>query len=369
VFSRKKRAQALGIPYRDPLFYLGKRKEMIRSVIFVLLGCFMWAASYRPIVIVPGFGGSVLLGERAERVWPPSPQSFLGSGWQDRLAIGRPVHVYPPGDRRGTALTTPLTRRILGTGFYEDLMGALEKRRGVHPVSYDFRLIGEAVYTERFFSEFRAYLESLGKSDVFCHSLGGLVVHHFMVSHVSSEWKREHIDRIVFLNVPFGGSVSILGHVLNGFTMDVPGIGLRVPIRGLHAFPGFQWCLPNRHGSEEIVLVSKKERYSVFNMTMLFGEDDRRVYERHILPRLSTIEESPGVNTFHLVCSGTETPRLLDPEGGNGYGDGDGLVPSESLMIPNRWRDDNSHVFVRLDGKHTEILSDPVLIRMLLEMS
>ncbi|NDE14335.1 hypothetical protein EBZ80_05325 [bacterium] len=336
---------------------------------FLLLPLCLFVSAYRPIVILPGFGGSVLLGADGSRVWPPSPPSFLGTDWQDRLVIGRPVHVYPPGDARGTALTTPLTRKILGTGFYEDLMDALAERREVRPVSYDFRLIGEAGYTARFFSGLEAYLESLGRSDVFCHSLGGLVFHHFMVSRVSEEWKRRHIDRVVFLNVPFGGSVSILGHVLNGFAMEIPTLRLRIPIHGLHTFPGFQWCLPNRYGSGDVLLVSEKESYSVYNMSMLFREEDRRVYERDIVPRLWTIEESPGVNTFHLVCSGTETVRRLDPIGGNVYGDGDGLVPSESLMIPNRWRDDNSHVFVRLDGKHSEILSDPILIRMLLEMS
>jgi pimeloyl-ACP methyl ester carboxylesterase len=240
------------------------------------------------------------------------------------------IRTSPIGDSDAVLQETWLSRIILRNRFYTPFLNHLAGRIIQFP--YDFRLLLDKNYLDRLFSEYQTFFITNPRLyTIFCHSLGGLVFHDFLLRHPEVH---PYIDSIVYINTPFDGCELPVRYISGN-----PHPFLR-SVRGLPLFGGFYWCLPWRDGSRE---------------DMITNPHIRNLYKTDLLPRKKNRLRPLAVKTF-LFHSRLPDRRI-----------GDGVVPYDSLTVPlNHWPD----VVVRSfpDTKHSSIMQDPAFLNNCAEL-
>jgi hypothetical protein len=341
-------------------------------------------SAFTPLVIIPGFGGSILVNKKnKESIWPPSSTKLLDSSWikslkleynENKLVPTIPTETYPIGDTKGIQIITPITKLILGSEYYYNIIKSFEKSRPTHAISYDFRIITDHAYQEKLFNDMTKFIEKTGKSTFICHSLGGLMFHYYLCTHVSKEWKDKYIDSVIFINVPFGGTVSIIEYLINDMELTIPLFFKKIKLDFIKSFGGFLWCLPNPElFGDDIILTNNDISYSAKNITLLFNNlEIHKTYNQQIKPLHKFIKKSPEVNTFHLICTNLNTTKSINIKNNiihKNFMEGDGVVNLKSLTAPLKWNDDKFHVFIKLKGHHTDVLSEKHLIETIFNIT
>lgn len=312
------------------------------------------------VLVIPGMGGSCLFNDRQEKVWP-SIKTLISSPQDLKITCMGGICTSPSTPAPPGVDDAILTRHwMLGT-FYAPLLKTLrEETPHVRTIPYDFRMVMDPSYLEGFYKDLDKYFASeSGQNIVFCHSLGGLLFHDYLAS--SAERSRG-VDKVVYINVPFDGSVIPVPFILKrpeGVTGRLLG-----RIENIHQFGGFYWCLPS---SEKKIFRVNGIDYNAGSIRLLLDPTIRPLYDL-LLERKKSLCLPPNTRQVWLfsstLCSPTPSFYDFDTMNHTSVIGGDGAVVASSL--DPRWSHMcNKEVF---EGEHTMILSDPGFLQRCREM-
>jgi pimeloyl-ACP methyl ester carboxylesterase len=315
----------------------------------------------KPIILVPGFAGSLLV-KRGQEKYRPSifSKEILDNRWVNLKALTAPPterwrkdmyysikkangkvigfdNIPPdlyPHDIGGTQgikdlipefqyLSTKQKEKLNSAYYYRyfnDICIALEKEGYADHVSlyglpYDFRLILDPIYRESMFDYFRKVIDHgvrLGgdKAVVISHSLGSLVFKWFISTHPQYQ---QLIDVWISINAPFAGSHHSLKVVLCG---DHYNPLLKTTIREeLARNSGLIACFPNDLGfdRDEILATIGDKNICISNYNT-FADADNISFQIHrdlFLPYLDIIKQPIAVRTHAIISVDNVTDSIF----------------------------------------------------------
>jgi hypothetical protein len=342
------------------------------NYLYLLFGFFFIPIHMYSVVIVPGFGGSVLYDTQKKiRVWPPYPSirtsRALDIDCQDVCTSVSPLTTLPLGDVDGIDVGTAISYLLTKNSFYKPLIRKIQTttKASVFALPYDFRLIfpGSDYFTQ-WCQDVKHFLETHNERHILvCHSLGGLLIYRFLVTYTSAEWQRKYISRIYFLNVPFGGTPETVYAMLRN-VLETP---FQIPfhnfiIPSFQYFAGLQWCLPHSSFSSPILRING-EWYTPKDMPTLFQKYDIRLYNRKLLAPCEPLH----IPSFVIYGSQLNTTSFMDWDSKVClYEDGDKVVPRRSLLFCQEFLDPESTFYIEVQGmQHGKITDCFPLITML----
>lgn len=322
-----------------------------------ILGCVCIQAFRHPSlnsIIVPGMGGSYLYLQN-HRVWPsPFPQH-----WNHLCSIGKDAITSGEIGPIGGILTGDwMSRAIFGNSFYSPLIQSLPGQ--VHGFPYDFRKIMESSYLESLYDRYQDFFQRHPENRyiLYCHSLGGLLMHDFF-SHRPALLR--HVEAIVYINCPFDGSLMPLPYMLGNIKATLPIPSALLPSSEcLSRFDGFFWCLP--WSDPDRVLISSSS--GTMRSKDLFSH--RPGYKEFLLPRKQQrLHALPATRSLLFYSQASfSTPEAFALDGKHQTTKkGDGAVSEQSLTLPLRTWSPAPHHRCFPDTDHCSILSDPDFLR------
>lgn len=301
-----------------------------------------------PILLFPGFGASRLMqGEKI--VYPPRLHEYVLNfkGWKHTIIENTNLSTLPFGD--SIALDLPIEPLFQTINYYKHLIDI----PNVYPIPYDFRIIDKHAYLHSFHNRVREYIEQFEVPVVLlCHSTGGLVAHWFLHNQ-PIEWRKKHIISVFHINVPFGGVVTALENCIKKHTRINRYIGRTI----FQSFGATVLNLPNVASlNDSILFVNGNSTDDYLAYLNLDSLNERRSNASDILE--SYTHSVDGVET-HVVYSTTKSnitlyrihcnesksvsfvpylkPTTLCEMIDGEFGEGDGLVPLASLLVPKVW--------------------------------
>lgn len=258
----------------------------------------------RPIVVIPGFGGSVLVkqGQTHKRVlgrqvlhnrwmqmYPFMPKKAFE--WKHDMAYGvardpgtkkiiglngyseRGISAYDLGGTRGIKDIVPeflflgdtyrdTLNDIFHFRYFHKLCDRLytegyEDYKNLVGIPYDFRLVLDPAYRTWLFDVFRVFLEDVRQRNgglpavVVTHSLGGILLKWFLEGE-TAEWIEENISKIVMISPPFGGASFALRAVMSGDHYIK--MFHKTAKEELQRNSGIIMCLPNEAGDGKFII-------------------------------------------------------------------------------------------------------------------
>lgn len=302
----------------------------------LLLVLFPWLSYSYHFIIVPGIGGSILYNDQSRKIWPPNLIQFNPNSFRHPDDILRTTGRV--GDPDSIRIDTGSVYAFTKNTYYTGLIDNLSKSNKVSAFPYDFRYIHLPDYYLHLYSSYKRYIEDHfqrtgEKSILIAHSMGGLVMQHFMNKFLTRAWMDRHLERIYFLNVPFGGSPAALyllaDHIVGKDDQQGPLMRMVLTISNMRSFGGFYVCLPTTSG---YYLRWDGDMYSYKNMDDFFTGDMAWVYEMSkpfhryaVRPPLipHVVVHSYGKNTTIYKDYDNDISRETD---------GDGLVSTASLL-------------------------------------
>ena len=358
-------------------------------------------ADRKPVVLVPGFGGSGIDATIDGDTYPGRPwwcakkrKSFhiwfnifelLSQECQfEELTLPYNAtaksfaHTHPGvtltatdfGGTKGVDFLERVGNTAIGlTSYLSRMIKSLEGvgyKSGVdvHGAPYDFRLPpDEPVYLASLRSLIEdTYTKNGGKKVVLvAHSFGCINALELLYQ-MDADWKATYIDTFVPIAGPWIGTSKSLRAVLLGTDFGVNFLGISILSRRIiqgaaKTFPGLLWMLPAAGERWEDTVVAKvgNDLYTADNVTALIREvglhdtaDAYEVIKERREERLTL--PPPGVSVTCMYGSGVKTegtysffeydeitPGKVPPRIDNV--DGDGTVPTRSLGVCKEWID------------------------------
>uniref|UniRef100_A0A6C0HUN3 Uncharacterized protein n=1 Tax=viral metagenome TaxID=1070528 RepID=A0A6C0HUN3_9ZZZZ len=314
-----------------------------------------------PVLLFPGLGASRLL-LKGKDIYPPTLNEYAlhYQHWKKMMTEERKLETYPLGDRRALDLCIPYFHN--NVNYYTKLVQDPQ----VYTIPYDFRQLDNEPYLTNFYDILRKYIESFPRPVHFlCHSSGGLVAHWFL--HRQSEaWRKQWIDTVTHVNVPFGGVVTVLEHCVRDDTVMNRYLG-----RGVFSAMGATiWNLPDTRYLHHPVVTyngeTVKDYFDFFQIKDLY----RRYQENQ--PIIDSFKSPTGSQTYIMyatTCPPNQTLEQLAVVSSSWttkkktsswniqsvYGPGDKVVSLSSLLVPQVWKDPNTHFFPMPDMEHSNI--------------
>lgn len=335
------------------------------------------------IIIVPGMGGSVLYNLKNKKIWPPDisinlKELNMNFDKNNDPNIETNINI---GNILDIKIDNPTTFILTKNIYYSNLIKSLQNdKHNLYSFSYDFRYILFKNYQQILYKKFKNFIEEKFNNDekliIVCHSLGGLVLHHFLTTFVDEIWYKKFISKIYFVNVPFGGSSLSLYTIMDSIEKknekeslsknnQIVSV-LNKKIKDLYLFSCFYMTLPI---SNEPILRKNDIWYNTRNMKDIFPYNAKinKMYElfenEHTLNRLNGI----NIETNIIYCIGKNTTSFLDYESGLSLSsDGDGLVTKNSMIIPKLWKTNPNLISVE-NMEHSNINNHLPFIRMISE--
>lgn len=344
----------------------------LRWILTPLFGCM--ASAYR-FVIVPGLLGSVLYKDSKKQIWPPS----LRFDPMD-LGIDHDFDHLPDFHRTIKNIGNVDSIRIdcqtlyffTKTIYYSNLIDHLQtQNHEVYGMPYDFRFVHLDYYNKQLYTEFKNFIEKefeKNKKERFilvAHSLGGLVTHQFLTSFVDRFWIKRYIQKVYYVNTPFGGCPNALftlldnlfdNKLIDGTSMNNHPILSNVKIRNFHMVGGMYVCLPLlnypiiKQNNEWMMTKDLDKMFSLHPHTQF-------MHDRVIRDIFPTRRKSVNMEQVAIYGSEVDTGVAIDYDSHLlCKTSGDGLVPVESLTFPTVWR--HKPHFVEVVGQeHSRINS------------
>jgi pimeloyl-ACP methyl ester carboxylesterase len=248
-------------------------------ILFILLLYFRMHVGFKPIVLIPGFGGSKLIDNCP--IPPPAvrkpPGQFIPFGsslrtaieppirnndfinlnlfdneWEDKfllrydrnagLSIDDHIDVHDFGGVDGVRnlcndcdkidgffnhfFKVEVINKVYNYKYYDTLITRLEEKGYVASVDlfgapYDFRKIMIPEYFEEYLRKLRNLIETsydINKKPctLVAHSIGCLVTYIFLVEYSDALWKKKYIEKFISIGGPYGGSSIALKTLLSG---------------------------------------------------------------------------------------------------------------------------------------------------------
>jgi len=333
-----------------------------------------------PILLIPGMGASRLFirggpsrfndfPDRKRQIYPPTVQNFIChfNEWKSHIMESKGgLTTMGFGDKNALALTSESAIFSLfaaSLNKYEEIL----KQPNTFAIPYDFRRMDESPYMNELSTKICKYIESFEKPVILmCHSTGGLLI-HWLLHQQTKEWKDKWVDKVINVNVPFGGVVGVLDHCVRPDTNINRLIGRDI----FRSFGASILNLPNPKYLKNILEVDGED---VVDYLKYFNFDD--IKRRWICNKdvIDTFSKETGVETHIIYSTKNEHESEISPENienieietivaheldemlcnvflkktpvgikvTNGkvsikYGKGDGVVSLDSLMVPRFW--------------------------------
>lgn len=268
----------------------------------------------------------------------------------------------------------PLVEKLHWVGYRdrETLLGA----------PYDFRLVLDPLYRRKLFQQFHEMTEKAVRDTklplvVVTHSLGA-VLYKWFLSDMDDAWIARHIDRLIFISPPFGGSVLSMRAVLCGDHYLTYFHSLYKDV--LTRNSGIIMCLPNEmafHGEEVLVHTERDGIYTMdaYKVLATHGELGFEIWRDLYQPHIPKIRKQLLGVPMDILCSEPiETPYMYYAKTLDHYsedtknGTGDGIVSTPSLMAAKTMFDPGlANVIQVPESNHSNILSHPHVIAHVLE--
>ncbi len=355
----------------------------------------------RALIFVPGYKGSILKNPQTGEIgWLTARQIFFGSR---SLSLDDPfaAALRPDGILRGVS--------ILGVLFREDIYGDFSHwlHRTAPPdttivdFSYDWRkdLRQAAADLARTVEKLRA--NAVTEIDIIAHSMGGLVVLHYLRLHQSDTngSARSSVRKAVLVGTPFLGTAKMLRDFQRGTPtgrnstlLNAEALSTFQSTFTLLPAPGERFLLDLTGQPIEVELYEPGEwrirKWGAFRDGEAPGEWERLTEQLksakdfHEQLFNSTASQSSAARSRLLVIQGlgipTETYCYFLPDSRFGlacseaeireaavditsaplYMDGDGVVSVRSSTVPDVIRDVFHTEEIRVDGEHLGMLND-----------
>jgi hypothetical protein len=320
---------------------------MFKNLLF-----FVTQISARPIFIVPGLGGSILHYNQTP-VWPPTVWDMITP---NKVLNNIEVFYNHSGNKFYSA--KPLTATAI-VSFYDKLKYRFSN---THEVPYDFRLVGNTDYTNKLYASLSDSIEQEvmskhEKSTIIAHSLGGLIIHDFLVNYCTNEWKQKYINKLITINTPYGGTMISLKSIHEKH-IKYPFTNKKIKLNFVRYIGGLLWTLPNKYhlSQSKIIYQSKNKNYATSDLSdvlaLLDSDETRIIFNRHFDKKIQSINKPSGVKTLVIYARGEPTLDCIDCID---KVDGDGTVTIESSTLLKIF---NHHyvTFKEFNGHHVNIL-------------
>ena len=349
-----------------------------------MLGVCMWTGvmGYR-FVIVPGLLGSVLYKDHKKQIWPPSlrfdPMDLGVEHDFDHLPdFHRTVKNF--GNVDSIRIDCQTLYFFTKTIYYSNLIDHLQDEgHEVFGMPYDFRFVHLDYYNEQLYTEFKTFLEkeyeknNREKFILIGHSLGGLVTHRFLTSFAPLSWVHRYIDKVYYINTPFGGCPAALFTLLDNFFENklMDGVPMNhvpllsnVKIKNFHKVGGLYVCLPTL----DYPILKQNDRWiNTRDLEDLFSMHPHTqfMYDKVLTHSFPLRQKSIPIPQVVVYGSGVMTGIAMDYDSHVlCKSSGDGLVPVESLTYPTVWK--HKPIFLEVPGQeHSKINSYAPMIEML----
>jgi len=302
-------------------------------------------------------------------------QNATGVELDTNVDFGGVKGIYYVGVGKKIAEFKPMVDTLVKLGYTvgQDLHGA----------PYDWRLAPDGwAQPGNFYDRLRRLIEETvernqAPAHLVTHSLGGPAALGFLAT-VDAEWKREHLASFVPISPPFGGaSMQVLADV-SGDNFDVPLLPHDYVKAIQSSVPSGSFLLPTA-ALPGVLAVAGKTSYTHAELPQFLADlglhQAKLAYERLTERKLRVdLLPSPGVPMLLLTSGGVSTPRSMkwEEELRPGFdtapqvlrGDGDGVVPTESLRVALDWAEVVEHLHFA-NVSHFGMLSTPSVLEAL----
>lgn len=318
--------------------------------------------AHQHVLVIPGIGGSVLH-QNNRKVWPPSLHQLLDiDAWKNMLSVVydsdtntftktyKDVGAYPMGTKNSILQQHHIPIKMKYMQYYGPLLRMLRQREHttVHEIPYDFRTIMDTTHFSQYIGDLIQYIERHSPATIICHSFGGILTQYLLATQVSQAWKDQHIKRVIYVSVPFGGTMKAL-RLSKQPMISLPLLS-NMDASFLASFAGILACFPHPR---------------------IFGEASAHARKAH--PMFTHIDDwnsmfvHNGVNTTVIYAMDSNMNRteqaMAEPYV---MGPGDGTVSYESLMVPRNWTSSPSntmHWCEIMSADHSTVLSSAQFIQ------
>ena len=321
----------------------------------------------KPIVFVPGLGGSCIYDFNKNQLWPPNFNDIFSSN--NKLQVNNllesicttsiPDHYNlnkNGADIDGIKIIKGKLTFLMKNRFGETLIKYFqEKDYPTYAFPYDFRIIPNILYLEKLYSSFTYSIEDIycknsnKKIIIIAHSLGSLLINNFFNTR-PDEWNAKYIDKIIYINPPILGSILALQYILINTIIF---FFTEINIKQIQNFGGLIWCLPKQ---KNILNIDDKD---IENINSILPIDTLEVYKKYFSTKYTIFNSTNKIITHLILSDGIKTPsKLYLKKISNKYKfvkydyiNGDGIIlPLDNNTI-------KSFNFVhKLIGDHSEIL-------------
>ena len=343
-------------------------------MIFFFKRFFLFAYLIRkPIFFIPGLGGSILYHNKTkEEIWPPTISNFfkvkdnIRVDYEENKFISKyPLVVGNLCDCSSIEVSKKWIYWILGHKYFHTIISYFKgENNPICCVPYDFRIIGNEEYRKNLFEKMRREIENYKekystKIILLSHSLGGLIVHFFLLEQ-TDEWKNKFIDKSISINCPYEGSIKILDILMNS-KIDKPFLENIDYVENLSCL---LWLIPNPYTSpNNIIYENSTDILYNKNITSLLPDFLNHRIDFHFSQYLKDIKIQNKIPTYIIYSSNISTKILLNS---SIEGDGDGSIPLNSLVFPKEWENQSLVYFINIPNEeHTNILHSPLLLDIL----
>lgn len=349
----------------------------MRGTWWALCYCVSLVSAYR-FIIVPGLGGSILYNQKSQKIWPPDmgfqPSDLSVQQYYHRHDLSTTGDI---GNVESIRIDTRAVYMLTKNTYYTKMIDSLSKNNQVHAFPYDFRFIHYREYYEQLFFEYKKFIEKEYNNEKFifvAHSMGGLLLHQFLHFYVDKRWVSKYISKIYYINTPFGGCPTALFFLMDSIDKHLNKqnkdqllfnnhvLWMMMNIQNIHLFGGLYVCLPIT--KDPLVRINRNWVYSKDIQNLFVDDWCAHTYR---LSRTFFRKRTHGVDVPQTVVysTGKNTTIFMDYDADFAMtGDGDGLVPVESLLYPQCWSKPPTFVHVP-NQDHSNINSFKPLLEMI----
>ena len=240
-----------------------------------------------PIFILPGLGGSIIYDQRTkEEIWPPKIQSMLHSDtflsnlnvtYENQEFIPNiPSEVGPIGDTKHIKVVRNWMIPFLKHNYFQTFLNFFHLKYPHHEIQsipYDFRIIANKDVRSELYKNMQISIETevskkSKKAVIIAHSLGGIVLHDFLIQQTPL-WKKKNIDKIITINTPYIGSIKALEILIGKGKLTIP---IVKKINYIQNISSFLWLIPNPYFYLDQVL-DNKTNTTIANIDKLVGKE------------------------------------------------------------------------------------------------
>jgi hypothetical protein len=382
----------------------------------------------KPIILVPGFGGSKLVDtcpirntskKKTDISLHPKNEfinlNIFDKEWKDRLAlkydtisgasIDDNIDVYDFGGVEGIRnlcedcdaidsvfnywLKTKVISSVYNYRYFDAMICRLENLgyriyHDLYGVPYDFRKVMIPTYRKYLFAKLKelieeSYEKTSEKNIIVAHSLGCLVFYSFLVEFVDGQWKDKYIDTFISVGGPYGGCSIALKTMLSG----LPRLGFLKEkyLDIMRTSTGLALALPNHLGYDlnDIVVMEGSKGYGVYGYLDLMPEMGSIIWEQNIKDHIPVFKENTGVKTVMVVSLDNKTDFTYNYKWDEKQGmyleptvacssAGDGMIGDKSLLYHYLSAEEypNYITFEFKGTEHTKILETDALSDLIL---